>query len=349
MALKTVRYAVIGAGMMGRLHARVGREMLYPQLVAVADVDAARAQALADEHGATAYLDYREMLTKESLDAVLVTTPETDHLGPVIMAAERGIHIFVEKPIAAKLEDADAMIAACEQHSVKLMVGYILRFEPSYAQLREAVVSGAVGTFLSAYGRRNAPIQEGRRLAGRTSVINYLAVHDADQMLWFNPGRKVARVTARALQGRIMEECGVPDYSWVWFEFEGGGLGVIECGWALPETWVHATPPATWGGFGDVRMDVVGTHGVLSLNYNPMNLWIVNKDQGYMFSDNRHWPVVNDQLGGCVRLEMEHFFSCVALDKPPLIDGREGRRSLEIAVAAERSVAADGQPVALPL
>lgn len=64
MALKTVRYAVIGAGMMGRLHARVGHEMLYPQLVAVADVDAARAQALAGEYGATAYLDYRELLAR---------------------------------------------------------------------------------------------------------------------------------------------------------------------------------------------------------------------------------------------------------------------------------------------
>ena len=83
---------------------------------------------------------------------------------------------------------------------------------------------------------------------------------------------------------------GVPDYSWIWFELEGGGLGVIECGWALPESWVHAEPPAGWGGFGDVRMDVTGTEGVLSLNFNPMNLWIVRKDQGYMFSDNRHWP-----------------------------------------------------------
>ena len=141
---------------------------------------------------------------------MIVTTPETDHLGPVVMAAERGVHVFVEKPIAASLEDADAMIAACDRYGVKLMVGYILRFEPSYAQLKEAVVSGAIGTLLSAYGRRNAPIQEGRRLAGRTSVINYLAVHDADQILWFNPGRKVLRVTARALHGRIMEECRSP-------------------------------------------------------------------------------------------------------------------------------------------
>jgi predicted dehydrogenase len=345
-----VRFAVIGAGMMGNIHARIGHELLYPHLVAVADVDMQRAKVLADTYGAAAYADFHEMLQRESVDAVIVTTPETAHREPVIMAAERGSHIFVEKPIAVSLEDADAMIAACERHNVKLMVGYILRFEACYAQIKDAVAGNAIGRILSAYARRNAAIQEGRRLAGRTSVINYLAVHDADQILWYNAGRKVTRVTARALHGRMMEEHGVPDFSWLWFEFDDGGQGVIECGWALPEGWAGwDDAPATWGGFGDVRMDVIGTEGVVSLDFTPMNLRGVRKDKGWMFPETRHWPVVNDQLGGCARLEMEHFFSCVALDRPPLIDGREARRSLEVAVAAERSIAAGGQPVTLPL
>ncbi len=345
-----VRFGVIGAGMMGSIHARIGHELLYPQLVAVADVDKQRASALAEQYGAAAYTDFREMLQRESLDAVIVTTPETDHREAVVRAAECGYHVFVEKPMAATLEDADAMIAACDRQGVKLMVGYILRFEPCYAQIRDAVAGNAIGRFLSAYARRNAAIQEARRLAGRTSVINYLAVHDADQILWYNPGRKVARVTARALHGRIMDEHGVPDYSWLWMDFEGGGLGVIEVGWGLPEGWTGwDDAPSTWGGFGDVRMDVIGTEGVLSLDFTPMNLRGVRKDKGWMFPETRHWPVVNDQLGGCARLEMEHFFRCVATDRPPLIDGREGRRSLEVAIAAERSIAEGGKPITLPL
>ncbi len=345
-----VRFGVIGAGMMGSIHARIGHELLYPQLVAVADIDIGRARALAGTYGAAAYTDFREMLHREALDAVIVTTPETDHREPVVMAAECGRHVFVEKPLAASLEDADAMITACDRQDVKLMVGFILRFEPCYTQIRDAVAGNAIGRFLSAYARRNAAIQEGRRLGGRTSVINYLAVHDADQILWYNAGCKVTRVTARALHGRMMAEYGVPDFSWLWVEFENGGLGVIECGWGLPESWPGWTDgPATWGGFGDVRMDVIGTEGVLSLDFTPMNLRGVHKDKGWMFPETRHWPVVNDQLGGCARLEMEHFFSCVALDRPPLIDGHEARRSLEVAIAAERSIAAGGQPVTLPL
>jgi predicted dehydrogenase len=344
-----VRFAVVGAGMMGQIHARIGHEMLYPQLVAVSDVDLERAQALADQYTAVAYTDYREMFERETLDAVIVATPETIHREPVVLAAQHGCHVFVEKPLAATLEDADAMIAACEQHGVMMMVGYILRFEPSYVRLRDAVAGGSIGRFLSAYARRNAPIQEGYRLAGRTSVINYLAVHDLDQILWFNPDRPVKQVSARAVHGRIMEELGVPDFSWLWVEFEDGALAVIECGWAMPEGWVNATMPHNWNGFGDVRLDVIGTDGALSLNFTPMNLWAIQKDAGYAFADTRHWPVVHDHLGGCARLEMDHFFSCVAHNKPPLIDGHEGRRSLEVAIAAERSLAAKGETIRLPL
>ncbi len=324
----------------------IGHELLYPELVAVADVDLARARALAGEYGARAYADFHDMLLRETLDAVIVATPESAHRESVVLAAERGCDVFVEKPLASTLEDADAMIEACDRHAVRLMVGYVLRFEPCYAKVREAVVRGAIGQFLSAYARRNAVIQEGRRLGGRTSVINYLAVHDIDQMLWFNPGRQVCQVTAKALHGRIMDEFGVPDYSWIMMDFEGGGLGVVECGWALPEHWIGWERPDGWQGFSDVRLDVIGTEGVLGLNFSPMNLFGVKKNEGWTFPETRHWPEVNGRIAGCARLEIEHWFSCVALDQPPLIGGREGRRSLEVALAAERSVA-ESRPIVL--
>lgn len=349
MSIKRIRFAVVGAGLMGRIHARIGQELVYPQLVAVADPDTSRAQFLAQKYDANDYTDFREMLQKEDLDAVIVATPETEHREPVIMAAESGCHVFVEKPLASNLADADAMIKACDLNAVKLMVGYILRFEPCYTHIKDAIEQNIIGDFLSGYARRNAVIQEGRRLAGRTSVVNYLAVHDIDQLLWYKPNSTVKRVTARAVHGRIMEEYGVPDYTWLWIEFTDNSLGVIECGWGLPEGWISWNKPDSWGGFGDVRMDVIGTEGMVSLNFNPMNLFGVRDDKGWMFPETRHWPVVNNQLGGCARLQMEHFFACLSQDQMPLIDGHEGRRSLEVSIAAEQSIKSDGQPIALPL
>lgn len=345
--MNRIRVGVIGAGFMGALHARAVAESGFGVLAGIADPDFARARDLAAAHGAVAYADYGEMFQGETLDAIVVATPETMHREPVVMAAEHRCAVLVEKPIAASLEDADAMIAACDAASVPLMVGYILRFEPSYARIQQAVEAGSIGAFLTGYGRRNAPIGEGERLAGRTTVINYLAVHDLDQILWYHPV-DVVRVNAKAVRGRIFERFHVADFTWITAQFADGALAVVESGWALSEGWAGWSKPAVWGGFGDVEMNVIGTSGVVSLDFTPMNLYGIDADQGWKLPDTRHWPAINGRLVGAIRNEMDHFLSCVQSGTAPLIDGRAARKSLEIGVAADRSIEL-GRDVELPL
>jgi predicted dehydrogenase len=277
------------------------------------------------------------MLDAVGPDAVLICTPETEHLQPARDAALRGCHLFVEKPLAATLADADGIIKSCAQAGVLLMTGYILRFEACYAAMQAAVTEGEIGRVLTAYARRNATIEEGRRLGGRTSCVNYLAVHDIDQMLWQRPERAVRRVRAHAVNGRLKAETGVSDFIWITMEFDDGSLGIVECGWAMTEG---------WGGFSDVKMNVIGTDGVLTLDFNPMNLVKVTRDRGWTYPETRHWPLVNDRLGGAVLLEISHFVECVRHGTRPLVDGVEGRRSLEIAIAAEQSIA-QGKEISL--
>jgi predicted dehydrogenase len=269
------------------------------------------------------------------------------HREPVIAAAEHGCAVLVEKPIAASLQDADAMIAACDAARVPLMVGYILRFEPAYARIQQAVEAGAIGTFLTGYGRRNAPIGEGERLAGRTTVINYLAVHDLDQILWYHPV-DVVRVSAKAVRGRIFERFGVADFTWITAEFADGALAIVESGWALSEGWAGWENPAAWGGFGDVEMNVIGTNGVVSLDFTPMNLYGVDDEEGWKLPDTRHWPIINGRLVGAIRNEMDHFLTCVQNDTSPLVDGHDARKSVAVGIAADRSIEL-GQEIDLPL
>ena len=332
---------------MGGLHARAIAESGFGALVAVADLDLARAEAITSGFGGNPYADFAAMFERENLDAVVVATPETLHRGATVMAAERRCAVLVEKPIAATLEDADAMIAACDAAGVPLMVGYILRFEPAYARIQQAVADGMIGRFLSGYGRRNAPIGEGERLAGRTTVINYLAVHDLDQILWYHPAA-VTRVTAKAIRGEIFSRLGVADFTWIMAEFADGALAVVESGWGLSRGWAGWSRPAAWGGFGDVEMNVIGESGVVSLDFTPMDLYGVDSTEGWKLPDTRHWPVVNGRLAGAIRQEVDHFLVCVQTGQPPLIDGRFARRSLEIGIAADRSIELDC-PVELPL
>lgn len=330
---------VIGAGVMGQLHARAVAENPRATLRGVADPDHARAQQLARRYGAIAYPDHREMLAAASLQAVVVASPEPEHRAPTEDAAAAGCAVLVEKPMASTLEDADAMIAACDRAHVPLMVGHLLRFESTYAALRDAVAGGGVGRLLTAYARRNVPIDQGERIGGRATLATVVAIHDLDQLLWFHPVN-VDGVSAKGVRGDIHRRFGVADAAWITVEFADGALGVVESGWALPRR---------WGAFGDIRMDLVGTEGVLQLDLARMNVAGFDaRADGWVAPDTRHWPEVNGRLAGALRAEVDHFLSCAASGATPSVDGAAGRRALAIALAADRALAT-GRRIALPL
>jgi predicted dehydrogenase len=248
-----------------------------------------------------------------------------------------GCQVFVEKPLAMSLEDADAMIAACAAAGVKLMTGYILRFEPGYTMIQSAIQEGSIGKILTMYARRITGIGEARRLGGRVSPVEYIGVHDIDQFLWYHP-LPVKSVYARAVRGRVWDEYGTYDSAWLTIEFEDGALGIHEVGWCLPEEWAGWQRPTKWGGFADVTMNVIGTAGVINLNFTPMDLYACDRD-GWKLPDTRHWPEIHGKLVGAAKLELEHFFECVLDGREPVVTGEDGRQSLAIMLAAEKSIA----------
>ena len=338
------RLGVIGYGWMGQLLGRVAGELPNVDVAAIADpagyversAVGLRLFRTPEELGARLYTDYNEMLGEEALDAVIIATPEPLHVDPVRKAVDAECDIFLEKPIARTLDEADEIISACETGNRKLMIGYILRFEPAYAAIRQAIQAGKVGAFKVAYARRNGTIDEARRLGGRTSVTNYIAVHDIDQILSYNPDVRVISVVAKAVRGRVQEELGTWDFSWAMLEFEDGSLGVVETGWGLPEN--------SWG---DAKMQVIGTAGQYALDFVPMNLMGVNPE-GWTFPITRLWTDIEGRLTGAVQTEVAHFVECLEEDKEPCVGGEDGRRSLEVALAIERSIEC-GKPVDLPL
>ena len=343
--MNEIRFATIGAGFMGSLLTRASCCIANVICAAVGDEQIERAENLADVIGARPYDDVEELFRNERIDAVIVATPELYHLAPVLSAFERGLHVFVEKPISLNLADTDRIIRAGEAAGAHLMVGHILRFESCYANIHSAVVSGMTGRVLSIYARRMAGINEARRLAGRVSPLSYIGVHDIDQVLWCK-SEPVTSVTARAVRGRVHEELGASDLAWVTMDFPDGSVAVVEVGWCLPEKWGAWVGPDEWGGFGDVRMSVVGTEGALNLDFTPMGLYGVDRD-GWKLPDTRHWPTLNGEPVGAVRLEVEHFFDCVRKNKQPLVTGEDGRKALEVVLAAERSIET-GEAVRLP-
>jgi predicted dehydrogenase len=331
---------------MGRLHGRLLAELPNAEVAGVVDARPDVAAQVAEEMSTQAYPSVKSLLEDAGdLDAVVVATPEPDHRSAVEAAAAGGCAVFVEKPIASNLRDADAMIEACDRAAVPLMVGHILRHDSAYVAVRQAVEENRLGQLLTAYARRNAIIQEGHRLGGRTSVVQYLAVHDIDLLLWYHDAA-VEDVTAQAVRGRVAATYGTPDFVWLWMRFADGALGVVECGWALPEGWGGWAEGTVWQPFGDCRMELIGTDDLLSLDMRTMNVAGVDRS-GWRFPETRHWPVVNGRIGGAARLQMEHFLECVATGTPPLCDGQAGRAALAVCLAAEASLENDGAEVSL--
>ncbi len=344
---RTVKFGLIGSGFMGKLLASAGDNIPACKLTSLADPDEEASKNFADEKGASYYSDYSRMLDEEPLDAVIVGTPENLHRDPVVAAADRGLNVFVEKPIATNLEDADEIIQAARKEEVNVMVGYVLRFEPAYAGIKQAVEEGNAGNIISVYARRNAPIQEAERLNGRLNVVKYIGVHDFDQILWWHPSQPV-RVKSHAVEGQVKEQLDTPDFVWTMIEFEDGSFAVVETGWGLPRNWSNWDSPKAWAGFGDVELNVIGSEGVFSLDFTPMDLTGVDSKGGRKLPDTRHWPEVSGEVAGAVKTEMERFFRSVHEGTSSPVSAKEARGSLELALAAEKSIE-EGRTIELPL
>ena len=139
---KRLKAAVIGVGSMGLNHARVYAELDNVQLVAVADLNPASVNRIAGIYGKPAYTDFVQMIETERPDLVTIAVPTRAHREVAEAAAQHGVHLFVEKPLAGTPEEAQAIIDAARSAGVKLGVGHIERFNPAILRLKAELEQG---------------------------------------------------------------------------------------------------------------------------------------------------------------------------------------------------------------
>ncbi|MCJ7744023.1 MAG: Gfo/Idh/MocA family oxidoreductase, partial [Dehalococcoidales bacterium] len=167
-----IRVGVVGLGAMGQHHARLYAQ-LNCELVGVADVDLERAKEIGERYNTKYYSDYHELLSK--VEAVSIAVPTTLHCPVAMDFLKEGVHCLVEKPIAFRLDEAEAMIGAAEQNHVNLAIGHIERFNPAVVRLKQIVDEGILGKLLVISTRRVGPLVSRIRDVG---VIIDSATHD---------------------------------------------------------------------------------------------------------------------------------------------------------------------------
>ncbi|MGW8564672.1 Gfo/Idh/MocA family protein [Isoptericola sp. NPDC055881] len=302
---------------------------------ATAPDDELRGPEFAAQHGAPYVDTYAEALAWGP-DAVIVCAENARHRDVVLAAAAAGAHVLCEKPLATRVEDAEAMVEACDAAGVRLMTAYPVRFSPEFATLRDLVAAGTLGTVLGGTGTNNGKVPAGRawftdpELAGGGALADHV-VHVADLLdaLLGEEAVAVRAVTNRVLHGddpRVRAETG----GLVSLTYAGGAEVTIDCSWSVPDG------AATWGG---LTLQLVGTGGTVEID--PFGAHVGGLVAG---GTRQAWLGFGENLD---RLMLEHFLDCVRTGTTPGPDGRAGLRTLRVVAAAQESAAAGGEVVRL--
>lgn len=291
----------------------------------VSDIDP-RAESMIPD-GVVFTDDVEEVLTRFDLDALWVCTPQTHHRPIVEAALSREIAVLCEKPLAATLEDADAMLRAAQGHL--LAVGHMLRFDLDYRAIAGQVHRGNLGRVVQLAVRRNCPAYEGRSIAHRTSVPVELAVHDLDVLAWL--AGPIEAVFAEATSVPVVRADG--DAVVGTAKLASGAVAALEHNWIMPDE---------CGLTFDQRLEVVGTRGTAYLEGQPTSIYTGSAS----FSSAKYGPAVGTMPFGLLAIEDQTFLELVRGHAAWPLALEDARHALVAALAMERSLTS-GRRVAL--
>jgi scyllo-inositol 2-dehydrogenase (NAD+) len=255
-----------------------------------------------------------------------------------------GKHVFLEKPIALELHEADELIAIARRHGLKFTIGYSQRFNPKFAYVRKSILDGTIGKPVSALVSRHITRGLGKKITGRTklSPAAMEATHDLDFVLWCLEPAKPVRVYSQVNYGALRESTGadIPDNQWITVTMDSGLSFVVGGGWSLPPGYPNFS--TTW-------IEMIGTEGAVMVDDSHRDVVVSTMQNGMRLPmSSMPGEFVDHTYAGPMERETTHFLEAVALDKPVLVTPEEARQVMEVYIAADLS-AERGEPVLLPL
>jgi scyllo-inositol 2-dehydrogenase (NAD+) len=338
--------AVIGVGWCGGIRAEACAA--HPRVAAIhlAENRPERLQEVASAVGAkSATGDYRILLENKEISAVFVcATPETTHFPMARDFLRAGKHVFLEKPIALELEEADELISIARSSGLKFTIGYSQRFNPKYAYVKKCMSDGTIGKPVSALVSRHISRSLGKKISGRVklSPAAMESTHDLDFVLWCLEPAKPVRVYSQVNYGAMRESTGgdIPDLQWVTVTMDSGLSFVVGGGWSLPPGYPNFS--STW-------IEMIGTEGALMVDDTHRDVMLNTVKNGAVFPmSTMPGESVGHVYAGPMASETVHFVEAVALDRPVLVTPEQARGVMELYIAADLSAELN-EPVTLPL
>jgi predicted dehydrogenase len=339
----TVRFGIVGSGFMGRTWAEVAaRHASGTSLSAI--TGGSRGPALAADYGVPLEASLETLLARDDVDAVVLASPPAGHLQQTLLAAAAGRHLLVEKPMAQSVAECDEMVAACRAGRVRLSVVSQHRYRDAPAAAKRLIEDGAIGDvrmiqltgaevgWWDMAARGDAWKLDPRQ---QTAYASWGA-HACDLLRWFTGAD--GRLAFARITNFSGEPPGVGQSAVVIDEMTSGALAQITMSYEFPPPGL--TPSWPWR--------IVGSTGIIELD--PYGIVRLGRGEG--------WETVAEQgpfdpmdASDPVRLrayaaQLEALVAAIADDHDPLVSGAEGRNTVAMLEAAERS-AASGQAEAV--
>lgn len=329
-------FAVVGCGRIGRRHAELLKsgDIKGAELVAVCDVDADRARTFANNYEVPFFDNVKSMCEAISIDVANVCTPSGDHAETSVSLANLGVHVVVEKPMALTLPDADRMILACAENQVKLFVVKQNRFNVPIRRVREAIAEGRLGRLVMGTVRvrwcRDDTYYQQDAWRGTWEhdggVLTNQASHHVDMLEWMMGDVESVYAVART----ALADIEVEDTAVAIIKFSSGAIGVVEA--------TTATRPKDLEG----SLSLLGERGSIVVGgfaLNELQTWnfveSTSVDEQTLQSYSVNPP---DVYGFGHRAYLQHVVDCIDGNTQQLVDGFEGRRSLELIHAMYESI-----------
>ena len=336
MTRKELGFAILGAGMIAEYHARAiaaNRES-GARLAAIGHYNPPRFAEIESRFGVPC-LPEEELLSRSDVDVLCICTPSGQHAAQAIRAAQAGKHVLVEKPIATTLEDADAMIAACRKHGVTLGVAFQSRTKPVFQEIHRLIQAGELGEltlglvnlpYYRPQGYYEQAAWRGTWALDGGGVLMNQGIHQIDLLAWYMGDP----VEVGAFAGTLHRQVEVEDTMTASLRFPNGAMAAINA----TTTAAPGFPP---------RIELYGTRGGLQVEGDAITrLSLDGREPSPRSPDTQPAPAGAgaDPRGisaaGHTALVAD-FIQAVREQRPPLVDGTEGRRSLAIVLAVYRA------------
>ncbi len=338
-------FGLIGCGVISDTHLEAIRQIPNADIVAVCDAVEAPARAKAEKYGCDWYTDLHEMLRREEIDIVNITTPSGLHSEQGIACAQAGKHVICTKPIDVTLEKIDALIAACREHGVKLGATHQFRSFNCYLRVRQAIEEGRLGQMLYA----NAMVPWYRspeyydnwhgtwKLDGGGALMNQ-SIHYVDLLVWFMGDVESLCGYTDTLAHDNME---TEDYAAASLQFKSGAYGLIQ-----GTTCTYVGAPA--------RISVHGTKGNVVVEGDQITKWEIEGEPPMVAEDHTLETGASDPRSGLQHavgahvIQIGEVIASIEENREPALNGAEARRAVEVILAVYQS-SRTRQFVTLPL